>query len=388
MMNSGRREFLVGTGAAMAILGRARTANAGAATGPSKSTGAGQLSVEVMRLKLRHTWTTVMSSSDYRETILCRYSKDGVTGLGEGAPIKRYDENAKDALAKFDASPLRALFQSGDPWRHESLLGEMARLMPGQYALKAAISGAIADWIGQRLGVPLYRYFGLDPDKTPITTMSIGIDTPEITRKKTQEAAEFPVLKVKVGLDTDEATIEAVRSVTKKPLRVDANEGWKSKEQALQKLNWLADRGVELCEQPLPAAMLDEARWLRGKSRIPLFADEACKSIHDIPRLAEAFDGVNIKLDKCGGIFEALRMIHVARAHKLKVMLGCMISSSVSIAAAAHLSPLVDYADLDGGLLIANDPYRSMTAPAGKITLPDRPGLGLIPVENRGQGHP
>lgn len=377
-LNSGRREFLVGAGAAV-LATQLHPARSKAAGPTTASAGPATLSGEVMRLKLRHTWTTVMSSSDYRETILCRYSKDGVTGIGEGAPIKRYDENAKDALTRLDG-PVRALLQTGDPWRHESLLAELSRILPGQFALKAAISGALADWIGQKLGVPLYRYFGLDPDKTPLTTMSIGIDTPEITRKKTAEAAEFPVLKVKVGLDTDEATIEAVRSVTKKPLRVDANEGWKSKEQALAKLNWLADRGVELCEQPLPAPMIDDARWLRGKSRIPLFADEACKSVHDIPKLAEAFDGVNIKLDKCGGIFEALRMIHVARAHKLKVMLGCMISSSVSIAAAAHLSPLVDYADLDGGMLIANDPYRSMTAPAGKIHLPDRPGLGLIPA--------
>jgi len=331
-----------------------------------------------MRLKLRHTWTTVMSSSDHRDTLLCRYAKDGLSGLGEGAPIPRYGESAAAALPLLAA--VRSLIESGDPWRHQALLAELFRRVPGQFALKAAVTGAMADWLGQRLGLPLYRYLGLDPAQAPVTTMSIGIDTPELTRRKVQEAQDFPVLKIKVGLDSDEATINAVRSVTNKPLRVDANEGWKSKEVALQKINWLAEKGVEFIEQPLPAAMHDETRWLRGKARIPIFADEACCHPEDIPRLADAYDGVNIKLDKCGGIWEALRMIHTARAHGLKVMLGCMISSSVSIAAAAHLSPLVDFADLDGGLLIANDPYQSVTVEHGKLRLPDRPGLGLVPA--------
>jgi L-alanine-DL-glutamate epimerase-like enolase superfamily enzyme len=210
--------------------------------------------------------------------------------------------------------------------------------------------------------------------------MSIGIDTPELTKKKVAEAAEFPVLKIKVGLDSDEATLAAVRSVTNKPLRVDANEGWKSKEEAARKINWLQSLGVEFIEQPLPVAMHEETRWLRTKVHMPIFADEACLHLQDIPKLAEAYDGINIKLDKCGGIWEALRMIHTARAHGMKVMLGCMISSSAAIAAAAHLSPLVDYADLDGFLLISNDPFRGVTVEKGQLLLPDRPGLGIVPV--------
>jgi L-alanine-DL-glutamate epimerase-like enolase superfamily enzyme len=376
----------VGSAAGLLTLPMARDAQAdkqpqktremdGRADGKS---GQGQAVVqgEILRLKLRHTWTTVMSSSTFRETILCRYTRDGVTGLGEGAPIKRYAETAQSALSVLESS--RAFLQSADPWRHESLLSEFFRRVPGEFALKSAVTAAIMDYIGQRLSIPLYRYFGLDPDKAPITTMSIGIDSPELTRKKVEEAADFPVLKVKVGLDSDEATIQAVRSVTKKPLRVDANEGWKSKEVALKKINWLADQGVELIEQPLPAAMFEETRWLRGKARIPIFADESCLHPEDIPRLAEAYDGVNIKLDKCGGIFEALRMIHVARAHKLKVMIGCMIESAIAIAAAAQLSPLCDYADLDGAFLIENNTHQGMTVEHGKIKLPDRPGLGLL----------
>ncbi len=192
-----------------------------------------------------------------------------------------------------------------------------------------------------------------------------------------READAFPVLKIKVGLKTDEETLEAVRSATKKPLRVDANEGWKDKEEAVRKINWLESQGVEFVEQPMPAAMLEETRWVRSRVHIPIIADEACLHPGDIPRLANSFDGVNIKLMKCGGMLEAFRMIQIARSLGLKTMLGCMIESSIGVSAAAQLSPLVDYADLDGNLLIANDPYRGVRVEKGKLILPDRPGLGL-----------
>jgi len=221
---------------------------------------------------------------------------------------------------------------------------------------------------------------GLDPADTPITTFSIGIDTPETTRQKVQEADPFPVLKIKVGLNTDEATIAAVRSVTKKPLRVDANEGWKDKEEAVRKINWLETQGVEFVEQPMPAAMLEETRWVRSHVHLPIIADEAAVNPQAIPKLVDAYDGVNVKLDKCGGIQQALRMIYIAKSLGMKTMLGCMISSSISVTAAAHLSPLVDYADLDGNLLIANDSFRGVTAEKGKLILPDKPGLGLTPA--------
>lgn len=185
------------------------------------------------------------------------------------------------------------------------------------------------------------------------------------------------MLKIKVGLGTDEATIEAVRSVTKKPLRLDANEGFKTKEEAVRKINWLESQGAEFIEQPLPASMIEETRWVRSRVHIPLIADEACLHPADIPKVAGSFDGINIKLMKCGGIWEAFRMIQIARAHGLKTMLGCMIESSIGITAAAHLSPLVDYADLDGNLLIANDPYSGVRVEAGRLVLPNLPGLGL-----------
>jgi L-alanine-DL-glutamate epimerase-like enolase superfamily enzyme len=335
------------------------------------------LTAEVMRLQLRHTWTTVMSSSDTRDTILVRYARDGVVGYGEGAPIKRYRETAEEGVQALGA--VRSLLLAGDPWQHQQLMAKVVAQLPGQWALKSALNAALLDWVCKRLGVPLYRYLGLDPGQAPVTTFSIGIDNPEVTRQKVREAAEYPVLKIKVGLTSDEATIAAVRSQTRKPLRVDANEGWHSKEEALRKIKWLETQGVELIEQPLPAAMHDEHRWLRQQVDMPIFADESCLHPADIPRLADAYDGVNVKLDKCGGIWEALRMIYTARAHGLKVMLGCMISSSLAIAAAAHLSPLVDYADLDGFLLIGNDPFSGLRTDHGKLMLPAEPGLGIGP---------
>ncbi|HXY40696.1 MAG TPA: dipeptide epimerase [Vicinamibacteria bacterium] len=368
-----RRDWMKAAGAAAgtAALERSAAAQVSAADAAGPST----LQTEVMRLRLRHAWTTTMSSSEYRDTLHVRFSRDGTTGLGEGAPIVRYHEDALGAQKALEAARPRVV--AGDPWRLERLEAEVFPRLENQYAARAALDIALHDWTGQRLAVPLYRLLGLDPDAAPITTFSIGIDTPEVTRQKVREAAEFPVLKVKVGLATDEPTIEAVRSVTDKPLRVDANEGWKDKETALRKIEWLAGKGVEMMEQPLPAAMLEETAWIKARSPIPLFADEACLRASAIPGLVGAYHGVNVKLDKAGGIREAVRMIHVARACGLKVMLGCMVSTSVSTTAAAHISPLVDFADLDGNLLIANDPWDGVTVKEGRLRLPDRPGLGL-----------
>ncbi len=333
------------------------------------------LTTRIVRLNLQHTWTTTMSSNQYRDTLHTAYTRDGITGHGEGAPIVRYHEDAESARKAVDS--VRSLLLAADPMQFSKVMREVFQRVSGEWAGKAAIDIAIMDWVGQKLGIPLYTYFGLDPKDAPVTTFSIGIDSPEITRQKTKEAAEYPVLKVKVGLATDEPTIEAVRSVTRKPLRVDANEGWKDKEEAVRKINWLEKQGVEFIEQPLPAEMIEETRWVRSRVHIPVIADEACQRASDIPRLKDAYDGVNVKLDKSGGMLEAYRMIQIAKALGMKTMLGCMISSSVSVTAAAHLSPLVDYADLDGNLLIANDPFRGVRVERGKLILPEKPGLGL-----------
>jgi len=333
------------------------------------------LETKIIRLNLQHTWTTTMSSSEYRDTLHVAYTRDGITGHGEGAPIVRYKEDAKSAQKAVES--VRDLLLAANPMQFSKIVKRVFDRVPGEWAGKAAADIALMDWVGQRLGIPLYTYFGLDPKDAPLTTFSIGIDTPEITRQKTREAATYPILKVKVGLATDEPTIEAVRSVTNKPLRVDANEGWKDREEAVRKINWLEKQGVEFIEQPLAADRIEDTRWIRSRVHIPIIADEACQHASDIPKLHDAYDGVNIKLDKSGGILEAYRMIQVAKALGMKTMLGCMVSSSVSVTAAAHLSPLVDYADLDGNLLIANDPFHGVRVEKGKLILPAKPGLGL-----------
>jgi len=316
-----------------------------------------------------------MSSSAFRDTLHVAYSRDGITGYGEGAPIIRYHEDAESARKA--AESMSETLRSADPMQFSKVMEDIFRRFQGEWAAKAAVDISLMDWVCKRLGIPLYAYLGLDPRDTPLTTYSIGIDTPEIIKMKVREAEEYPVLKVKVGLDTDEETIEAVRSVTSKPLRVDANEGWKDKEEAVRKIRWLETQGVEFVEQPMPSDMLDEMRWVHDRVRMPIIADESCQRASDIPKLMGIFDGVNIKLDKSGGILEAHRMISIARSLGMKTMLGCMVSSSASVTAAAHLSPLVDLADLDGNLLIANDPFQGVQVERGKLVLPARPGLGL-----------
>ena len=345
----------------------------------ARAQGASTLNVALKRLMLRHTWTTTMSSSEYRDTVQVAFEREGVTGYGEGAPIIRYQESPASAMKAIEK--ISSAITAGDPWMYQKFLAAIRQeLGEEQHAAMAAVDIAVFDWLGKKLDVPLYRFLGLDAADAPITDFSIGIDTPEITRRKTREAADFPVLKVKVGLKTDEATIEAVRSVTNKPIRVDANEGWTDKEEAIRKINWLETQGVEYVEQPMPAHMVEETRYVRSKVHLPIFADEACTDVTMIPRLVDAYDGINVKLDKAGGILEACRWINVARAVKMKVMLGCMVSSSCSVTAAAHLSPLVDYADLDGNLLVANDPWIGVGVEMGKLLLPSGPGLGLKPA--------
>ncbi len=346
------------------------------ATAKPSSRGAVEVTSELKRLNLRHTWTTTMSSSTYRDTVHLRYTREGITGYGEGAPIQRYGISPEQAKQAIDAA--HDSITSGDPREFDKFLSQVRqKLGENQHAAMAAVDIAVLDWWGKKLNVPLYRYFGLDAKDAPVTTFSIGIDKPEIVKEKVREAADFPVLKIKVGLKSDEEMIASVRSVTDKPLRVDANEGWTDKEEAVRKINWLETQGVQFVEQPMPAHMFDEIKYVRSKVHLPLIADEACTSAALIPKLKEAYDGINVKLDKSGGILEAYRWIQIARALDMKVMIGCMISSSCSCTAAAHLTPLVDYADIDGPLLIANDPYSGMKVEKGKIVLPDGPGLGL-----------
>jgi L-Ala-D/L-Glu epimerase len=323
-------------------------------------------------LRLRHVFRIARGASEVRYNLLVEAEADGRVGLGEAAPILRYGEDRESAVRAVDQMATRI----GDA-RLFSLAARRAAV-PSQSSAEAAVDMALHDLAAQRMQVPLFEMLGLDPADTPQTSFTIGLDTPEVVAAKVREAWNYPILKVKMGSDDDRAVLEAVRDVTDRPLRVDANEGWTAAG-AIERLEWLARLGVEFVEQPLPARMIAETRELRRHSPLPFYADESVHRAADIPALAGAFDGINIKLMKCGGIAEALRMIAVARAHGMKVMLGCMIESSVAITAAAHISPLVDTADLDGNLLLESDPYVGATVRAGRIVLPERPGLGVIP---------
>jgi len=348
----------------------------GAASLPLAGAPTATISARSMRLQLVNTWTTVMSSSDYRDTLAVAVRSAGIEGIGEGAPIVRYGESAAQGIEIVKG--LEGLLAGADLTQYAKVLDRVFARVDGAWATKAAIDIALHDWMGKKLGVPLWKMWGLDKADAPVTTFSIGIDKAEVIRRKVREAAAYPVLKIKVGLANDEEVIEAVRSETKKPLRVDANEGWKSVDEAVRKIKWLEKQGVEFIEQPLPAAMLAETGEVRKRVDLPILADECCLHPEDIPRIAPYFDGINVKVDKAGGLRPAMRMIEMGRALKLKVMCGCMVSSSLAITAAAQLSPLIDYADLDGNLLIRNDPYEGVRVVDGKLVLPDRPGVGVV----------
>jgi L-alanine-DL-glutamate epimerase-like enolase superfamily enzyme len=326
----------------------------------------------LLELRLRHVFRIARGGSATRTNVLLEAEHEGHVGLGEAAPILRYGQNVETAGRALEAMAERV----SDPRAYAVAAARAA--VPGEAAAEAALDMALHDLAGKRLGAPLYEMLGLDPRATPQTSFTIGLDTPDVVVRKVREAADYPILKVKMGSDDDRAVLTAVRDTTDRPIRVDANEGWTPAE-ALSRLEWLHSMGVELVEQPLPAAMIAETRELRRHSPLPFYADESVHRAADIPPLAGAFDGINIKLMKCGGLGEALRMIAVARAHGMKIMLGCMIESSISITAAAHISPLVDTADLDGNLLLDHDPYVGCRVEAGKLVLPDGPGLGVAP---------
>ena len=327
-------------------------------------------------LKLKHTWSIARGSRDISTIVLAEIECDGTTGIGEAAlsTSSRYGET-KETVIEF----LKKVHfpENISLWEREKILEYIDKIAPGNYAAKASLDIALHDWVGKKLGIPLYRVWGLSKENAPITSFSIGLDTIENMLLKVREAEEYPLLKIKVGKANDKEIISSIRKATKKPIRVDANEAWKSKEEALEKILWMQDQGIEFVEQPMPVSQLEDTAWLRESVDIPIIADESVGRLQDIPKLQGAFDGINIKLMKCGGLHEALKMIYTARALNMKVMMGCMIESSVGISAAAHLSPLIDYADLDGNLLISNDPYESAKVIGGKLILNEMPGLGL-----------
>jgi L-alanine-DL-glutamate epimerase-like enolase superfamily enzyme len=335
-----------------------------------------RLTHEPLTLRTRHPFTIARGTSTEYRTVWVRIAdEDGVEGWGEAAPSRFYGESAASVAAALEI--FRPIVEQADPWAIESVESEMERLLRWNGSAKSAVSAALHDLAGKRLGVPVYRLWGLDPAAAPRTSFTIGIGDEASLRRKVAEAAPYPVLKVKLGSDRDEEIIRTVRDAAPdKLLRVDANAAWSAK-RALEMIELLAELEVEFVEQPLPAHDLEGLRFVRDRSPLPVIADESCVTATDIPRLAGVVDGINLKLAKCGGLRHALRMIATARAHGMMVMAGCMIESSLGIAAAAHLAPLLDCADLDGAALLADDPFAGPSIAGGRIAIPDAPGLGV-----------
>lgn len=332
------------------------------------------VSVRLYDLKLRHAWGLSRGTWTVRRNAFLRIEREGIAGIGEAAPIARYGESAESAAAFIEkARPVlqKDLCEYVDRWNEIEALG------PGERAAKAALDLAVLDWVGKKHGLPLWKMLGLARERALTTSFSIGIDEIPVMQDKIREAAGFGVYKIKVGTKDDRKILEGMRAVTDKPLITDANEGWSSKEEALEMINWMAGMGVILVEQPLPASRLEDHGWIKERSKIPIIADESLMQARDIAPIAPYFHGVNIKLMKCGGVQEAVRMAGLARTLGLKLMIGCMIESSVGISAAASLTPLFDVADLDGNLLVANDPFRGVVTLKDRLVLNDRPGLGV-----------
>jgi L-alanine-DL-glutamate epimerase-like enolase superfamily enzyme len=325
-------------------------------------------------LQLKHVFTVAVNSRTTTPVMLTEIEYDGIKGYGE-ASMPPYLGESHETATKFLSKV--NLEQFNDPFEMEDILEYVDSIEEKNPAAKASVDIALYDLVGKLMNEPWYKIWGYDKSKTPFTSFTIGIDTPEVVKQKTKEASIYKVLKVKLGRDNDKEMIETIRSVTNTPITVDVNQGWKDKNLALDMINWLKEKNVEFIEQPMPKEQVDDIAWLTQHSPLPIMGDESVQRIPDVIKAHGVFSGINIKLMKCTGMREAHKMLNLARSLNMKVMIGCMTETSCAISAAAQLSPMVDWADLDGNLLIKNDPYEGVTVVDGKITLTDYPGIGL-----------
>lgn len=380
-MTHNRRDFLKASsalaGSAVAASLIARPAEASAVVAPTRRGAARPrmtLRFRAYTIQLRHVFTIATSSRTTTPVVLTEIAYDGITGYGEASMppyLGESHESATAFLSKVDLSKYE------NPFELETILHDIDALAPGNPAAKASVDIALHDLVGRLMKQPWYNIWGFDARKTPYTSFTIGIDTQDVVRQKTKEAAAYKVLKVKLGRDTDKMMVETIRSVTDKPITADVNQGWKDRAAALDMMHWLHEKGVVMVEQPLPKEQVDDLAWLTERSPVPVIGDEGVQRLADIPKAKGVYTGINIKLMKCTGMREAHKMIVLARSLDMKVMLGCMTETSCGISAASHLSPMVDWADLDGALLINNDVYDGTQVLDGKVTLRDRPGIGV-----------
>ena len=371
-----RREFLKVTG--LAAVGAGLGLGCSPRNPDTRKSGPARMELRFYpyELQLQHTFTVSSYSRKTTPDVQVEIDYQGYTGYGEASMppyLGQSVESVTAFLQKVDLS------QFADPFCLEDILEYVDSLSPGDSAAKAAVDIALHDLVGKLLGAPWYRIWGYNPEKAPSTTFTIGIDTPEVVREKTLECADrFNILKVKVGTASDKEMITTIRSVTDLPIAVDANQGWTDRSQALEMIHWLKEHGIVMVEQPLPVDRYDDLAWLREKSPLPVYGDESIQGLDDVRRAVGLFDGINIKLMKCGGLRNAHKMVDLARGLGLKVMLGCMTETSCAVSAAAQLSPAVDFADLDGNLLISNDLFDGVGLHDGRLVLPDRPGIGVV----------
>ncbi len=347
-------------------------------TRPTAKAGRLNLSFRPYELKLRHAFNLARNQRTTTPGVQVQIEYDGITGYGEASMPPYLGESVasvSEFLGKLDLS------QFSDPFRIEEIHEYMESVAPDNRAAKASVDIALHDLIGKIMGQPWHKIWGLNPDKTPNTSFTISYDAdPVEMKKKIEETSPYKVVKVKMGLDHDKEIVEALRRHTDVPICVDANQGWNNREKALEMCHWLAERNCLFVEQPMDKAAIDDTAWLRERSPLPIIADEFLQRLPDVRRAAQAYDGINLKLMKSTGMHEAYQMAVLARALGMKVMLGCMTETSCAVSAAAQLAPMVDWADLDGNLLIANDIFDGMKIVDGKVTLNDRPGIGVIPV--------
>jgi len=373
-MKQNRRDFLK-TSSLLTAASLSGIATQSFATNLIKSKGTKmKFSFKPYTLELKHVFTVAVSSRTTTPVMLTEIEYDGIKGFGE-ASMPPYLGESQETATKFLSKVNFEQFD--DPFEIEKILNYVDSIDEKNTAAKASVDIALHDLVGKLLGKPWYKIWGFDKSKTPYTTFTIGIDKPDVVRQKVKEAEEFKILKVKLGKENDREMIETIRSVTDKPLTADANQGWKDKHYALEMIQWLHSQNVLYIEQPMPKEMIEENAWITENSPIPVLGDESIQRIPDLIKMKDVYSGVVIKLMKCTGMREAYKMITLARSLGMKVMLGCMTETSCAISAAAQLSPEVDWADLDGNLLIKNDPFDGVKVIDGKITLNDYPGIGL-----------
>lgn len=332
------------------------------------------MTVRPYTLELKHVFTVASLSRTTTPVVLVEIEYDGITGYGEASMPPYLGESQESVMAFLKRVDLS---KYPDPFDLESILTDIESLAFHNTAAKAAVDIALHDLVGKLIGQPWHRIWGFNKAKAPNTTFTIGIDKADVVRQKTKEASGFKILKVKLGKDNDKEMITSVRSVTNVPLTADPNQGWKDKFYALDMIHWLKEQGVVYVEQPMAKERRDDHAWLTERSPLPILADESCQRLADIPNVVGAYSGIVIKLMKCTGMREAHKMITLARANNMKIMFGCMTETSCAISAASHLSPMVDWADLDGMLLIKNDAFSGTTVNDGRLVLSDAPGIGV-----------